>query len=244
MVKLCFLLLVAYVCMVSGQRSESCPAKIKRSDDCLRHAILIGRKEVKLPRTVADMDSMVCSSLPNDIRCVNEVRPCLKRFPRTIFNVAIKSIKTAISKLYCASEAGKRTIVDSLACVSDQDIPRFFNVIDRITAVSDYIATESAVEDLLPHLCCSVQKGLSDTKVIMDDICGDPKLGTFFLKLMSSMFDDVLDLGCGQYQNTATCFSKFPSLMANVTTVWDRTTKRYETSPIIPLLTLLKRMDA
>ncbi|KAI1301679.1 hypothetical protein HDE_03150 [Halotydeus destructor] len=88
------------LCLATAARRDCNEIKLK-ADQCVRHAILIGREEFEIPRTVPELDKMVCSSVNADLRCVGSIKQCLKPFQRTIVNLALKSVRKTIEESVC-----------------------------------------------------------------------------------------------------------------------------------------------
>ena len=222
--------------------SESCDQMVLKADGCLRHLIMIGREKVVLPRSIADVDKYVCSTVNDDITCIVGARQCLNPFPRTLFNVAIRSSRNTVKKAICSNDNGKQGLVDALSCVTTPERERqMFSVLDKAAKTLDYIVEQSDLNNMMSKLCCTYQHTMSFVDADTRPWC--PKGASFVEKIVSGIFGDAIDLGCGQFSNMNSCLKKFPDMMETFAQTFENYTERHDYSPLIPALRILNKLD-
>lgn len=153
-----------------------CGQQKVESDQCIRNALLLARDNLNsasVPRTVAELDDLLCNNLSDHINCVAKLRPCLRRFPRTIFNVGLRNVRKFATKI-CKNGESKQAVIDAFACFENEtEIISLLDSIDKVTALIDYVAKEAATKDIIPSVCCIVFKVRSDLRRDFSDKCSE-----------------------------------------------------------------------
>ncbi|KAI1286025.1 hypothetical protein HDE_11301 [Halotydeus destructor] len=244
------LLLISFLAVSTGQGQgtgkRACQRLRKRSDNCLRNALMYNKPNY--PNTLAQMDEMVCNSLLADLKCIGDYRACVKPFPKTLFSLVLRSVRQSMKSNMCGSEAIKRQFVDAFRCLDNKaNTGRFFLIYDKVSALLEHVGTTSSADDLMGPLCCVYHHYTTYAPVVVQAACpgqDTTKMANVTLNLLKSMFDDTIDLGCGPMSSLAACEARIPGLTGQMRTVFDGVNSSYKTSPLIPLLNILDKLDS
>jgi len=238
---LCFISVANCALSPSG---DECQEIFARGDACLRHAVLVGRANITvLPKNVGDVDNMVCSTVDADITCISEMRKCLRAFPRTIFNIAIKSVRKTIKKMLCENSATKQGLVNALECLkSEVEQAIAFGLLDKLAAIMDEINDNATTTEIFPSLCCSVKLTRQHVSTTVQELC--PQLAVLLDEVIQGLFGEVLDMGCGRWHKPNVCDEKIPERMEQFRYRLYNTNDSSPYSPLIPVLGILKRLDS
>ncbi|KAI1301680.1 hypothetical protein HDE_03151 [Halotydeus destructor] len=247
-VKISLLLVCFYInsAFCQSRNTKECLEVSGKVDTCLRHALLMGQNGT-LPRTVGQMDKMVCSTLNGDMKCIATLRKCLKPFPRTLFNVVVRNINKVVSETICGSTGQKQLVIDYLKCIqSPAELEKWYLIMDRVSVILAHIHKESATVDLLPHMCCATVFSLKRAYKDIDDVCssrtGDGTVN-FVSKVIKSLFGDLADLACGKYRKVENCVNEMPKLIDMFDEKWRQTNSRQAFTALIPVIDILERLD-
>ncbi|KAI1292250.1 hypothetical protein HDE_07357 [Halotydeus destructor] len=226
--------------------SAECIQQTRKSDQCFRDATIIGADSKRLPRNLSEWDKTVCDQLPGSIKCISDLKVCLKPFPRTMFNVAMRAAKKMSNNIFCGSRAVKLRSLSAIECIkTEPQHEQLFQLSHKMTAIVDFVAVNSSPNDLIPHTCCSYMFSMKQTKETFSEICPNSKeLSRLFTDITSSLMEDMIDLTCGQYKQLDVCDSKYPGLSQNFEQIWQNQSTRYKTSFLHPMTEILVKLDS
>ncbi|KAI1294743.1 hypothetical protein HDE_06046 [Halotydeus destructor] len=235
--------------LVSCQDNGTCSQLKAKADTCFQEALLYNRVPRQFPVNLAQMNQMVCNTINSNVQCIGNYRPCVKPFPRTLLNVVIRSIKRTLKDSVCGSDDIKGHFVDSFKCLRHgrHNIDTFFLIYDKVAAIVDHVANDSDTEVLLPNICCAVHFAIAQADPVFKQACPGhdiSQMSETTLNLIRSMFDDVMDLGCGGARDFGVCKQKYGQVTRQVGRIWARTNSAHSSSPLIPLFHVLDRLDS
>ena len=229
---------------LSDDAPESCRRKEVTADSSAKKIFLLTDPDVKQLFKVEDFDSNYCQKFPSWIKDVSDYKICMKPFQKSIFNMAIMSMKKTY-KRFCLNNEAKELVFNHLRCLDPETKESFLGVGDRITTGLTYIADLKTVNDMIPALCCSISYVSQEGLKIATDACRNktgPETGKFIVDITYSALADAVEIMCNGYSSPSECQAKVPVLMTDMKQVLDRPT-RHDYSPLIPMLKFLNRMD-
>ena len=218
-----------------------------KADVCMRHAMLLSHDDGRLPRSVQELDEMVCSKITDNIKCIGDLRRCMRPFSRTVFNVGYRNFK-AMTNRVCGSVDGKKTFIEALSCFETrQERKVMFNYVEHSTSVLDWIADNSNPDQLVNRVCCAQSVYAEISRQVLTDICmskGKSNSVDFMLEMMSTGVAEG-DQFCGKYMEVSACRRDLPT----ETQLFEKMIKsnkvtKHDYSPLIPMLKILENLDA
>lgn len=177
---------------------------------------MIGDAKVDIPKTIEELEKDHCTRIKSDVSCVYEYRSCLKLFPRTIFNMIIKNVKSNVIKNLCDTKEGKSEFIKHMSCFDPTNIQLLHQIINNLTVIIDHVAVKSSDELIIPSLCCGYFKIQEDGLSLLNNLCMNktgPGTAKFAMSLMRSVVSDSVDLGCGRYSSKKACDELLPDVM-------------------------------
>lgn len=231
------------VSLLAPKRPQNCNQIINNTDYCLRHAVLIGRDELKVPETLDQLEADVCATLPSDVRCMARAKRCLDHFPRTLFIVIMKNVKTQM-KDACARD-NRQHLLDKLQCLRDAgNQEQTFRMLDFLTAAIENVLETTTPNNILPSLCCTAYYGIWYANDTVSRIC--PQTAPYLVQILRGLVGEVLDIACGagKYSTLQLCETHLPEVLHALRNLSETVTyKTYSYSPVIPLIKAFEIMD-
>ena len=211
---------------------------------------MIGDEKVVIPTTIKELEEEHCTRIKSEVQCVNEFKPCLKLFPRTIFNMIMQNVKSRVIKNLCDTESGKKEFIKHMSCFDPTNIVILHQIVNNLTVIVDHVATKSSDELIIPSLCCGYFKIQEDGLRILNNLCSNrtgADTAKFAMSLMRSVVADAVDLGCGRYSSKKSCDQYLPEVMKTLGEITDpQPNEPFAMRPytaIIPMLTVADRLD-
>jgi len=213
-------------------------------DQCAKTAMYINA-----PTLFGDDKDFVnnyCEPVQKDIKCMGTYKPCLKAFPRQIFNMVIHNTKKMV-KTICGDDDARIEFLSHLACFDNSSIHLLPELSAMLTKGFSYVASQP-VDDVIPNLCCGYYKVLDQAEVGLDREClakQGPATTKYFINLVKTVISDAADLLCGGYSSTQVCASKAPEIAAvfDQMLVFDGSVIP-DMTPIVPAFEVISKMDA
>ncbi|KAI1304881.1 hypothetical protein HDE_01663 [Halotydeus destructor] len=232
------------VSQASARSTFSCDSSIiDRSDNCIKHLLLFGRENVTVPRTVRELDNILCATVTPDLKCASDIRKCMSPFLKTIYNLVARGIRKGV-KEFCGTREIKTRTVRLLRCFRNEDFAILFQEVNRVTAILEEVEQKAPTDALLPNLCCTVQQFLIYARNVIDKLCTkrkDDTITDFIFGVFNSLAGDAIDLGCGNYRTVEQCQQNLPDSVDRFNRIDGSDTKAH--TPIIPLLRILDRLN-
>jgi len=231
--------------------SKECQYLVVRSDSCAAEALFMGSAEVPLiPRTPEQLD-YYCGRAQTTFKCMIEYRKCLKLFPKTYFEIMIKTVKRTMNKI-CLDPKMKREVLHHLKCLDEETLPLLYTVMDGYTRVLDYVVANLTLSQVIPSLCCGYQYLTDDGLKLIAAEC-DPKTGVnstgpWIMAMINSLSSDAVDLICGGYRSLSVCQARQPEILSTINQIITESRlpgrPKLPYTPVIPLLRLADKLSA
>lgn len=178
-----------------------CEEQLTKTDVCIRKALLIGDRELVIPKNSQEMDQH-CKKGREQMQCVRGYGKCLKLFPRQIFGMVLGNIRK-LFKETCDSESGRQQFLKHSLCLRPEHLPKMHNLIDRFTIQLSYVANNVSKDGKIPYICCAYflnQVHLRKTVSNMCDAITGPSTTEYVIGMFNRVVSEAIDLGCGKYR--------------------------------------------
>lgn len=174
-----------------------------------------------------------------------DYRPCLKAFPRQLYNIVFTNSKNNVKK-YCGTEEGRQEFVDNLKCYSYDTIPQLTKLSHRSTALIETVLKLPNMDDIIPGICCGYYDIYKEAKSLLERLCknGPGEAGSkYFITLFHNAMQDAIDIMCGGYPNIETCVRKAPKLVQKLRVNVFNESVYYDHTLLTPFIGVIVRID-
>ena len=119
-------------------------------------------------------------------------------------------------------------------------------VLGRLTNALYYVANNVTTDQMIMHACCAVQVTYQEIPLEMNGICSPNTVPEetidFFRSLIRRTVGDILDIGCGKYQNIDYCMENLKEGVESMMN-YVEATQLPPNSFMIPLMDFSQKID-
>lgn len=164
---------------------------------------MIGDRDLQLPQTVSEMESVTCPRLMEASDKLKDViKYCFKPFERTIAGMLIRGTRKTI-KSKCTDDQEKQFIVKHLSCIREQSrFDLFHDILDMYNRKLIFIRDNIPDGDKLDLTCCHYMEARKEIQSTAKKFC-PPVAVSYALNMVDDMMREALDVACSAYQHDA-----------------------------------------
>lgn len=138
-------------------------------------------------------------------------------------------------------------LIRHLRCFRPEDVSIMNTIMNKNTAIADYVSKSVPTDLVIPHLCCSHFVLNMDGKKVLDDLCVSrtgKATSDYFLGLIGAAASDAIELGCGKYSSVTACDEHLPQGMAAFRRILSGPIPSPGHSPAVPFTKIMERLDS
>ena len=225
-----------------------CDRLLRQSDTCIRKAMLFTDTGAKFPQTMEEIERF-CVLGSSYMKCVRAYGACLKPFPRQVFTILIRNIKT-LQRDTCDSEKGKREFALHSRCMTPDNLAHVQRLMDKMTMHLTFVLRNTTREQRIPFMCCSVILGKREMDSAVKRMCSG-RTGSATIDYVNRMYAQVageaIDIGCGnKYGSEESCVREIGAngWQALKDVISDANYRPQETSFLVPLVGITRDLDS
>jgi hypothetical protein len=225
-------------------KNDKCSDSLLDLDKKISNILFFLQPEFVSWKDSNEMRSHYCSKVPGWMKEAQEYRPCLKAFPRTIFNIILTNVKKAF-KRFCLNPESMRLAVSHVKCLDNETRPGFLDIGDKVTTLLYHVSNMTDIDQVIPGVCCGANHLLIYCKEDIEKMCKSrarDDTDEFFINLVKSLLSDALDLMCGKFSSPKDCRAGAPDVYDNLLVAIDNR-RRHSVSLIVPLLEVIQKLD-
>lgn len=214
-------------------------------DRAVQKCLLVMNPDLKPFEDAEQFKGEYCDPYKDWLRDINNYRPCMKSFQRTVFGLISQNMKKS-GQRYCTDDQ-REIVARHSKCLIQELQGNLSALANKITIVAEYTTNQENADDMIPSLCCGFLIMLDSVEEEGTRLCNHLtglETGKWFKVLIEENIGDALDLMCGQYQKFETCQEKFPEKVAEMTEVVASNTPIYNHTPFPSLLKFIAKMDS
>jgi hypothetical protein len=214
--------------------------------------MLFGEANVTFPGTDQQV-TKYCTLGDQHMRCVKNYGKCLKPFPRQVFSIMIRNMRSLLRET-CDTETGRKEFMQHSKCMTKDNTVKLHRLMNKMTVHLNYVWKNTTKEQKIPYMCCSIIIGKEEMERTVNQMCdaaagkeGPSKTVQYVNRLFNQAVGEAVDLGCGsKYGTEVACRSQISDAgwTALKDVISDDNYSEQETSFLIPVVGITKELDS
>lgn len=238
---------------IESSRQE-CDHLLIESDTCIRKAMLFGDSEARFPQTEEEIDKY-CILGEQYTQCVRSYGKCLKPFPRQVFSILIRNLKSLMRET-CDTRQGKQEFMQHSKCMTKDNMSQLHRLMNKMTIHLNYVHKNTTKDEKIPYMCCSIIIGKEEMDRTVNQMCdavshrsgtSSAKTVDYVNRLFNQAVGEAVDIGCGnKYGTEEACRSQIGDKGWNALkdVISDANYQEQETSFLVPVVGITKELDS
>ena len=235
------------------QKSKECDALLLQSDNCIRKAMLFGDPNARFPQTEAEIDKY-CSLGEQYTQCVRSYGKCLKPFPRQVFSILIRNLKSLMRET-CDTRQGKQEFMEHSRCMTKDNLSKLHRLMNKMTIHLNFVLKNTTKDQKIPFMCCSIIIGKEEMDRTVNQMCdstasqtgSSAKTVDYVNRLFNQAVGEAVDIGCGnKYGTEEACRQQIghDGWTALKDVISDANYQEQETSFLVPVVGITMELDS
>jgi hypothetical protein len=152
-------------------------------------------------------------------------------------------------QLVCKDKEAMRKAYQHSKCLNNATFSELAELRNKVNNVLLYTSLVESVDDIIPGICCGINRLLSQARVDMKQTCTKRRLGLpdtpdFIVHLVEISMGEMMDLMCSKFKTIADCEIHAPKALRNVEVILNRDKQEEaDHSPITHIIDIVKRLD-
>jgi len=224
----------------------NCTAALWEADAAIDEILVMINDYTMAFSSPHDFDVNYCQKFPSRIAIARRYKECLAPFPKEVYSLILSKAREAFTST-CGTEDARFESYDHLRCLTHETKPHLTKLEDGMIAMLDHVTGFDNLERAVGGFCCGTKRMYEVAEQTFENTCtpviGHPGTGPWVSRMVRKVMGDAVDMMCANYQTLQVCQEKVPDILHVIQQQLDGD-KQYNHSVVIPLIRLVKRLDA